>query len=117
MSPTRTHDFSAAYDASLNAQFQQHSQKPETVTSSGKSAYSVETSSSKEKKDKVIPKSEVRVYGRGTHSTPLTFHKFHADDRITGGAQNIGKKVKEKEQKKESKPAKTGGFRGLKGIM
>lgn len=33
-------------------------------------------------------------------------------DAITGGAQNIGAKKKESE-----KPKKTGGFRGLKGIM
>ncbi|KAF1839354.1 hypothetical protein BDW02DRAFT_148800 [Decorospora gaudefroyi] len=87
-------DFSAAYDASLNNQFQ--SQKPQ---SSAKSSFSVDTdgSSGKEKKDKVEAKSEVRVYGRG-------------------GAQNVGKKVKEKDQKKSSS-SKTGGFRGLKGIM
>lgn len=35
---------------------------------------------------------------------------------MIGGAQNIGKKVKDKEQKKPG-PSKTGGFRGLKGIM
>jgi hypothetical protein len=33
-----------------------------------------------------------------------------------GGAQNVAKKNKEKEQKKPA-PSKTGGFRGLKGIM
>ncbi|KAF1955993.1 hypothetical protein CC80DRAFT_83404 [Byssothecium circinans] len=88
-------DFSGAYDAQLDAHFQ--SQRPaETVNSSGKSAYSLETNSSKgERKDKVAAKSEVRVFGRG-------------------GAQNIGTKKKDKEGK-ESK--KTGGFRGLKGIM
>jgi hypothetical protein len=55
-------DFSAAYDASLNNQFQ--TQKPQ---SSGKSSFSVDTdgSSGKEKKDKVEVKSEVRVFGRG----------------------------------------------------
>ncbi|KAF2258513.1 hypothetical protein CC78DRAFT_114438 [Lojkania enalia] len=90
-------DFSAAYDASLNAHFQSPSQ-PETLHSSNKSAYSFDTNSSKgEKKDKVNTKSEVRVYGRG-------------------GAQNIGKKIKDKEQKKLGQ-TKTGGFRGLKGIM
>lgn len=58
-------DFSAAYDASLNAHFQAQ-KTAETVHSSGKSAYSVDTNSSKgEKKDKVNSKSEVRVYGRG----------------------------------------------------
>ncbi|KAI4709687.1 hypothetical protein J4E89_005703 [Alternaria sp. Ai002NY15] len=87
-------NFSAAYDASLHNQFQ--APKPQ---SSGQSSFSADTdgSSSKERKDKVDPKSEVRIYGRG-------------------GAQNIGKKVKEKEQKKPSS-SKTGGFRGLKGIM
>jgi hypothetical protein len=87
-------DFSAAYDASLHSQFQ--APKPQ---SSGQSSFSADTdgSSNKDRKDKVDPKSEVRIYGRG-------------------GAQNIGKKVKEKEQKKPSS-SKTGGFRGLKGIM
>ncbi|KAJ4990310.1 hypothetical protein SVAN01_04192 [Stagonosporopsis vannaccii] len=64
--------------------------------SSAKSSFSVDTEGSGGK-EKVDPKSEVRVYGRG-------------------GAQNIGKKVKEKEQKKASS-SKTGGFRGLRGIM
>ncbi|KAF1943063.1 hypothetical protein EJ02DRAFT_502453 [Clathrospora elynae] len=87
-------DFSAAYDASLNNQFQ--AQKPQ---SSGQSSFSADTegSSGKDKKDKVEVKSDVRIYGRG-------------------GAQNIGKKVKEKEAKKPSS-SRTGGFRGLKGIM
>ncbi|KAJ4379729.1 hypothetical protein N0V86_004911 [Didymella sp. IMI 355093] len=67
--------------------------------SSAKSSFSVDTegSGSRGEKEKVEPKSEVRVYGRG-------------------GAQNIGKKVKDKEQKKSSS-SKTGGFRGLRGIM
>ncbi|KAF2739073.1 hypothetical protein EJ04DRAFT_9471 [Polyplosphaeria fusca] len=86
----------ADYDASLNAHFQSPP-VAETVVSSGKSTFSVDTNSSKgEKKDKVGTKSEVRVFGRG--------------------AQNIGKKVKDKEQKKSGQ-SKTGGFRGLKGIM
>ncbi|KAH8714056.1 Hamartin protein-domain-containing protein [Phaeosphaeriaceae sp. PMI808] len=89
-------EFSSAYDSSLSAQFQssQHS----GPQSSGKSNYSVDTegSGSRDKKEKVDPKSEVRYYGRG-------------------GAQNITKK-KDKEQKKSSS-SKTGGFRGLKGIM
>lgn len=38
-------------------------------------------------------------------------------DSEAGGAQNIGKKVKEKDQRKPSSSAKTGGFRGLRGIM
>ncbi|KZM25914.1 uncharacterized protein EKO05_0009197 [Ascochyta rabiei] len=69
------------------------------VQSSGKSSLSVDTDGSggRADKDKVEAKSEVRVYGRG-------------------GAQNIGKKVKDKEQKKSSS-SKTGGFRGLRGIM
>ncbi|KAF2682152.1 hypothetical protein K458DRAFT_391182 [Lentithecium fluviatile CBS 122367] len=85
-------DFSAAYDASLNAHFS--SQKSRDGTHSNDRAYSVSSGSSSkgEKKEKVTPKSEVRMYGRG-------------------GAQNIGTKKKEKE------PKKTGGFRGLKGIM
>ncbi|KAG9194533.1 hypothetical protein G6011_04568 [Alternaria panax] len=87
-------DFSAAYDTSLHNQFQ--APKPQ---SSGQSSFSADTdgSSNRERKEKVEPKSEVRIYGRG-------------------GAQNIGKKVKEKEQKKPAS-SKTGGFRGLKGIM
>ncbi|KAF2026400.1 hypothetical protein EK21DRAFT_74256 [Setomelanomma holmii] len=91
-------DFSSAYEGSLNAHFQAHAQN-NAPHSSGKSSYSVDTegSNGKDKKDKVDPKSEVRYYGRG-------------------GAQNIGKKVKDKEQKKPA-PSKTGGFRGLKGIM
>lgn len=64
-------DFSAAYDASLNAHFQAQ-RTAETVHSSGKSAYSVDTNSSKgEKKEKVAPKSEVRVYGRGMYESGL----------------------------------------------
>ncbi|PSN62206.1 hypothetical protein BS50DRAFT_140421 [Corynespora cassiicola Philippines] len=90
-------DFSAAYDASLNAHFQASSAGD--VNSSGKSTFSVDTNSSKgDPKSKVQPKSEVRVYGRG-------------------GAQNIGKKVKESKEQKKPPQAKTGGFRGLKGIM
>ncbi|KAH7068893.1 Hamartin protein-domain-containing protein [Paraphoma chrysanthemicola] len=91
-------DFSSAYEGSLNAHFQAHTQG-NTAQSSGRSNYSVDTegSNGKDKKDKVDPKSEVRYYGRG-------------------GAQNIGKKVKDKDQKKPGS-SKTGGFRGLKGIM
>ncbi|KAF2121563.1 Hamartin protein-domain-containing protein [Lophiotrema nucula] len=90
-------DFSAAYDASLNAHFQS-SAPAETIASSGKSTFSIDTNSSKgDKKDKVSSKSEVRVYGRG-------------------GAQNIGKKLKEKEQQKKAS-SKSGGFRGLKNIV
>lgn len=37
-------------------------------------------------------------------------------DSDIGGAQNIGKKVKDKDQRKPSS-SKTGGFRGLRGIM
>lgn len=59
-------DFSAAYDASLNAHFQATGAGADAVGSSGKSTFSVETSSSQgDKKAKVAPKSEVRVYGRG----------------------------------------------------
>jgi len=75
----------------------------EHVLSRAQSAVSVETSSSKgEKKEKVAPKSEVRIYGRG-------------------GAQNIGKKVKdkdkEKDKDKDKDKDKRTGFRGLRGIM
>ncbi|KAF2855782.1 hypothetical protein T440DRAFT_513874 [Plenodomus tracheiphilus IPT5] len=95
-------DFSGAHDASLNRGFhsqQQQQQSSSGPQSSGKSSFSVDTDGSgggKDKKEKVDPKSEVRYYGRG-------------------GAQNIGKK-KEKDAKKPSS-SKTGGFRGLKGIM
>jgi hypothetical protein len=56
--------FSAAYDVSLNNQFQ--GLEPQ---SGGKRSFSVDTdgSSGKEKKDKVEVKSEVRVYGRGEY--------------------------------------------------
>jgi hypothetical protein len=59
-------DFSSAYDASLNAQFQAQPQSS-APQSSGKSSFSVDTdgSTGKDKKDKVDPKSEVRYYGRG----------------------------------------------------
>ncbi|OCL05828.1 hypothetical protein AOQ84DRAFT_298164 [Glonium stellatum] len=95
-----THDLSAVYESTLNTSFQA-SNAPDTVISSGKSAFSVETSSSGGgKKEKIAPKSEARVYGRG-------------------GAQNIGKKAKDKADKaeKKDKASKSGGFRGLKGIM
>lgn len=66
VSPTL--DLSAAYESSLNASF--HLQNAsDTVASSGRSGYSVDTNSSKgEKKEKIVPKSEVRVYGRGKYS-------------------------------------------------
>ncbi|KAL5113959.1 hypothetical protein ACEQ8H_008141 [Pleosporales sp. CAS-2024a] len=91
-------DFFSAYDNSLHAQFLSQDPNSAPGQSSGKSTYSVDTegSTGKDKKDKTDPKSEVRYYGRG-------------------GAQNISKK-KDKDQKK-SGPSKTGGFRGLKGIM
>ncbi|KAF2645249.1 hypothetical protein P280DRAFT_115505 [Massarina eburnea CBS 473.64] len=93
----------SAYDAPPFDPSQFQLPRPsETVISSGKSGYSVDTTSSKgerREKDKVAAKSEVRVYGRG-------------------GAQNIGSKKKEKEGKEKEKESKrTGGFRGLKGIM
>ncbi|KAH7398250.1 Hamartin protein-domain-containing protein [Pyrenochaeta sp. MPI-SDFR-AT-0127] len=91
-------NFSAAYDASLNNEYQAQ-KSGSALQSSSKSSFSVDTdgSTGKEKKEKVEAKSEVRVFGRG-------------------GAQNIGKKVKDKDQKKPGS-SKTGGFRGLKGIM
>jgi len=59
-------DFSSAYDASLNPQFQAQTQG-NAPQSSGKSSYSVDTegSNGKDQKPKVDPKSEVRYYGRG----------------------------------------------------
>ncbi|KAF2838656.1 hypothetical protein M501DRAFT_934387 [Patellaria atrata CBS 101060] len=98
-------DFAAEYEANLSLNYNATSPLPQdTVKCSNKSSFSVETTSSKERerKDKITPKSEVRVYGRG-------------------GAQNIGKKPKDKDKDKgkgTDKPSgKTGGFRGLKGIM
>ncbi|KAF5844995.1 hypothetical protein GGP41_001076 [Bipolaris sorokiniana] len=90
-------DYAGNHDASPGSQPQ-----PQQPHSSGKSSFSVDTdgSSGRDKKDKVEAKSEARVYGREA-----------------GGAQNIGKKVKEKDQRKPSSSAKTGGFRGLRGIM
>lgn len=60
-------DYPAQHDASVNAQYQ--SQRP--PLSSGRSEHSVDTegSGSKDKKDKVAVKSEVRVYGRGKSSS------------------------------------------------
>lgn len=84
--------------------------------SSGKSSFSADTdgSSTREKKDKVEAKSEVRIYGRG-ESSAFSMTRQEVDGKA-GGAQNIGKKVKDKDPKKAA-PSKTGGFRGLKGIM
>ena len=59
-------------------------------------------------------KSEVRIYGRG-ESSAFSITRQEVDGKA-GGAQNIGKKVKDKDPKKAA-PSKTGGFRGLKGIM
>ena len=60
-----------------------------------------------------------------SHSyTSCSPHSFLGDRLITntGGAQNIGKKSKDKAEKaekaeKKDKASKSGGFRGLKGIM
>lgn len=57
--------------------------------------------------------------------SPLAKEKVEVqftDSSCLGGAQNIGKKVKEKEEKREKElkkqaGQKSGGFRGLKGIM
>jgi hypothetical protein len=108
-------DFSSTYDSSLNAQYQSQAQGSATAQSSGKSSYSVDTegSASKDKKDKVDPKSEVRYYGRGEYLVSNLWHI--GTNRLIGGAQNISKK-KDKDPKKPSS-SKTGGFRGLKGIM
>jgi hypothetical protein len=65
MSPGQLHDFSAAYETSLNNQFQSPN-TADIIVSSGKSSYSVDSNGSKgDKKDKVIAESKVRVYGRG----------------------------------------------------
>jgi hypothetical protein len=104
-------DYVGTHDASSIGQLQ-----PQQPHSSGKSSFSADTdgSSNREKKDKVEAKSEVRVYGRGGSSVPpLTRSET---DSKAGGAQNIGKKVKDKDQRKPSS-SKTGGFRGLRGIM
>ncbi|KAF2994507.1 hypothetical protein E8E13_002635 [Curvularia kusanoi] len=75
----------------------QSNREAAAVQNSAKSNFSVDSEGSGGK-EKVEPKSEVRVYGRG-------------------GAQNIGKK-KDKDQKKTTaSSSKTGGFRGLRGIM
>jgi hypothetical protein len=59
-------DYHNAYDTSLDAHLQSQKQGS-APQSSNQSSYSVDTADStgKEKKDKVAPKSEVRVYGRG----------------------------------------------------
>jgi len=68
-SPT---DFSAAYERSLNSQFQSPP-TADVVVSSGKSSYSVDSNGSKgDKKEKVPPKPEVRYYGRGKHLPSVT---------------------------------------------
>lgn len=61
-----TPNFSAAYDASLSNQFQARKQTS-AHQPDGQSNYSVDTEGSggKDTKDKVTPKAEVRVYGRG----------------------------------------------------
>jgi hypothetical protein len=61
-------DFSAQYDASLNAHFQAQ-RSGESVQPNDNRAYSISSggSSRGEKKDKVTPKSEVRIYGRGMY--------------------------------------------------
>jgi hypothetical protein len=109
-------DFSSAYDASLNTQFQVQPQSS-APQSDGKSSYSVDTdgSNGKEQKPKVDPKSEVRYFGRGEYLISDVLSAV-STNRPIGGAQNIGKKVKDKDQKKPG-TSKTGGFRGLKGIM
>lgn len=42
---------------------------------------------------------------------------MHKLTQKAGGAQNIGKKVKDPKEPKKPGQSKTGGFRGLKGIM
>ncbi|KAF2754588.1 hypothetical protein EJ05DRAFT_456751 [Pseudovirgaria hyperparasitica] len=95
----------SAYETALDASFNTTppSVSSEPVTSSAKSTMSWDSSEKREgKKDKIAPESKVRVYGRG-------------------GAQNIGVKKKEKEAKGKDKDRektnKSGGFRGLRGIM
>ena len=109
-------DFSSAYDANLNAHFQNLNQG-DTIQSSGKSGYSVDTNSSKgEKKEKMNTKLEgpVRVYGRGQYQ--VSRNTSNADIAI-GGAQNSSKKKDRDKESKKSSQSKSGGFRGLKNIM
>lgn len=60
-------DLAALYESQLNHEFQAPSASSDPPQSSGKSAFSVDSRDSKgdKKKEKVQPKSEVRVYGRG----------------------------------------------------
>jgi hypothetical protein len=63
----------------------------------------------------------VVVSSSHSYTSSCSPHSF-LDDRLitnTGGAQNIGKKSKDKAEKaeKKDKASKSGGFRGLKGIM
>lgn len=70
-------------------------------SSDGRSTFSANTNGSggsdRDSKVKIVPKSEIRVYGRG-------------------GAQNIGKK-KASDKKEQPPKSGTGGFRGFKGLM
>jgi Hamartin protein len=94
--------------------FQAHA--TEMLSSSSKSTYNDASSI------KVQPQSEARearVYGRGEplliQSTTVGW-KHCTNLTITGGAQNLSKK-KENVLTKKDRVTKTGGFRGLKGIM
>ncbi|CAA9964719.1 Hamartin multi-domain protein [Pyrenophora teres f. maculata] len=92
--------FGGGYGPEYAANHDANQLQVQQAQSSGKSSYSNDTDGSSgrgDRKDKTGTRPEVRIYGRG-------------------GAQNMSKKVKEKEQKKQTS-AKTGGFRGLKGIM
>jgi hypothetical protein len=91
-------DFSAAYDASLNSQFQAAKQG-NTPRSSDQSSYSVDTegSAGKEKKEKVTPKSEVRVYGRGKSSCCTNIEQALTSHRWRPKHQQKGKRQRPKE--------------------
>jgi len=97
-----THDLSAVYESSLTASFQAPN-APETVISSGKSAFSVETSSSKgEKKEKIIPKSEVRVYGRGKLFSFIFGRPTNKHRRRTEHWQKVQRQSREGREERQS---------------
>jgi len=88
------------YDASLKRFRSQQSCSIPQSSGSGSLSIDTDGSGGRDKKDKADTKSEVRYYGRG-------------------GAQN-NSKWREKEKDKDSKKpssSKSGGFRGLKGII
>jgi hypothetical protein len=63
--------FSGPYDNQPSPQYQ--TQKPSETGHSSGSTYSAETNSSKERKERVAAKSEVRVFGRGEFPNKLPY--------------------------------------------